>query len=454
MPRVIVLAACLIAGLLSSLAAQTKPSGSQRTAPQPPAAARVTVTTVGPEEIPADRYPSSITISGDSSKIHYLSGRNTGPVTDGGNEDSGQPSIVDGKVTRSLVVRNQFGGAISPDGAHVAIIKRASGGVVVELDGKAGPTFLNITDGVPLFSLDSKRLAYGVVLKEGCATYIVDNKPSECFSRVGSPLFSPDGTRFAFVGNRSGRAILVTDGVPGREYAGVTTPVFSNDGRAQAYWTRQPDGWYLVTNIREDGPYDEAKGPNPTFSPEGKLAYVGVREGKTQLVVDAEPVAEAEDGFSSLVFSSTGKLAIFGMDVSSANLLIDGRRIASYGAAVGGIAFSSDGSHLAYGIQRDGQSYMVVDGIEHGAWQNIDTPPVFSPNGKHAAWVGTNEGKSRIVVDGVEAGPTFLGILRGARIIFTSENQLHLLVVLSETRSPSSNASLARVGRLEVAVNP
>ena len=52
------------------------------------------------------------------------------------------------------------------------------------------------------------------------------------------------------------------------------------------------------------------KGPNPTFSPEGKLAYVGVREGKTQLVVDAEPVAEAEDGFSSLVFSSTGKLAI------------------------------------------------------------------------------------------------------------------------------------------------
>ena len=69
-------------------------------------------------------------------------------MTDGGNEDSGQPSILDGKVTRSLVCGTSSGGAISPDGAHAATIKRVSGGVVVELDGKAGPTFLNVTDGV------------------------------------------------------------------------------------------------------------------------------------------------------------------------------------------------------------------------------------------------------------------------------------------------------------------
>jgi Tol biopolymer transport system component len=334
----------------------------------------------------------------------------------------------------------------------VAIVKRVAGGRVVELDSSAGPTVLNVTDAGPFFSRDSKRLAYSAVLKEGCATYIVDNKAGDCFSRVGTGLFSPDGSRFAFIGIRGGRSVLVADGVAGKEYGGIAAPVFSNDGRSLAYWAQQPGGWYLIGNGREDGPFEATKTPNPMFSPEGKLIYVGVRGGRTHLIMDGKPLAQSENGFASPVFSPTGKLIVYGLNVmGGANLLIDGLPIGSVPAIVGGIGVSPDGGHLAYGLRRDGIAYMMVDGNEHGAWESIDSAPVFSPDGKHVVWIGRNEA-SRIVVNGVESGPSFRGILRGAGITFTSPTQFHVLVLVEDVRF--QNQSIAVVARLEGTIKP
>jgi Tol biopolymer transport system component len=415
------------------------------------------VATVGPEEIPPDRYPLSLAVSSDGSKVHFLTGRYIGQVFGGSPGDSGESSLSDKKVTRSKFLRDQLGGVISPDGAHVATMKRTSGGTVVEINGIAGPKVLGFpappmresgTYTPPLFSQNGRRLAYAALLKEGCMVYVVDQKPGECFTRVGSAIFDRDGSHFAFVGLKDGKSMIVIDGIVGKEHEGIAAPAFSQDGRLLVYWAQRSGAWYLVIDGREEGPFEAAKTPLPTFSPEGKLLYVGVRDGKVQLVFDGKKVAESIGGFASPAFSSTGRLAIYDFDRQGVHVLVDGNRVGSYSGAAGGIAFSPDGHRLAYGVKRDGAFYMVVDGTEYGPWQGLDSSgPVFSPDSKHVAWAASREGTNRVVVDGIEAEPTFRGVFRGGSIVFTSPNRFHVLVLVSD-------GLLTKVARVEVTINP
>jgi len=79
----------------------------------------------------------------------------------------------------------------------------------------------------------------------------------------GTPVFSLDGKRFAFVASRGGKCFVVVDGKEGRNYeiAGGRWPVadlvFSPTGRYVAYKTRRGGKSFLVVNEKEFGPYDD-----------------------------------------------------------------------------------------------------------------------------------------------------------------------------------------------------
>ena len=79
----------------------------------------------------------------------------------------------------------------------------------------------------------------------------------------GTPIFSRDGRRFAFVASRRGKCFVVVDGTEGRNYeiTGGRWPiadlVFSPTGRHVAYKTRRGGGNYLVVDEKEFGPYDD-----------------------------------------------------------------------------------------------------------------------------------------------------------------------------------------------------
>ena len=79
----------------------------------------------------------------------------------------------------------------------------------------------------------------------------------------GTPIFSLDGKRFAFVALRRGKCFVVVDGTEGQQYEiiqdrwPITDLVFSPTGRYVAFKTRRGGKSYLVVNGKEFGPYDD-----------------------------------------------------------------------------------------------------------------------------------------------------------------------------------------------------
>lgn len=80
----------------------------------------------------------------------------------------------------------------------------------------------------------------------------------------GTPFFSPEGGRVAFVASRGGKCFVVVDGreSKGYEIAGDRWPIadvaFSPKGSHVAYKTRKGGKNFLVVDAKEFGPYDDA----------------------------------------------------------------------------------------------------------------------------------------------------------------------------------------------------
>ena len=79
----------------------------------------------------------------------------------------------------------------------------------------------------------------------------------------GTPIFSLDGKRIAFVASRRGKCFVVVDGKEGQHYEitsdrwPIADLVFSPTGRYLAYKTRRDGKNHLVVNEKEFGPYDD-----------------------------------------------------------------------------------------------------------------------------------------------------------------------------------------------------
>jgi len=78
----------------------------------------------------------------------------------------------------------------------------------------------------------------------------------------GTPIFSRDGKRVAFVASRRGKCFVVVDGREGRNYEitsdewPIADLIFSPTGRHVAYKARRGGKNYLVVDGKEFGPYD------------------------------------------------------------------------------------------------------------------------------------------------------------------------------------------------------
>jgi hypothetical protein len=79
----------------------------------------------------------------------------------------------------------------------------------------------------------------------------------------GTPIFSPNGSRLAFVASHRGKCFVVVDGKEGPHYEvtsdrwPVSDLVFSHSSRHIAYKTRRKGKNYLMVNGKEFGPYDD-----------------------------------------------------------------------------------------------------------------------------------------------------------------------------------------------------
>ena len=313
-----------------------------------------------------------------------------------------------------------FGPTFSPDSRHLAYgMRRLHVGVLIVCDGREGRVYGLV--GKPVFSPDSQHLAYEAFdrrtkdadqsrLRRGDED---DNRFVVCDGTEGprywslpdymqwdqSPVFSPDSKRLAYAASREGgkKGFVVCDGKEGREYDGVARPVFSPDSQHLAYWAVRDTRPFIVHDGREgdvpavDVHIEQRMHPLCFSSDSQQVAFVTMNADFTKCIVCGGRRGRNYKDLRCPMFSPGGQLVYFAVrerfvyarpDLDSARFIIcDGKEGPVYDdtrpdwltlASLGGPQwvlqeypfFSDDGRHLFYRARRDDKYFMVCDGME------------------------------------------------------------------------------------------
>jgi Tol biopolymer transport system component len=209
----------------------------------------------------------------------------------------------------------------SPDGKKIAFVSQRDGNreiYVMEADCFDQPegcaqNAVNVTrhpadDWTPAWSPDGSQLAFSSLRDGGWEIYVVDTvcleAPETCRDNLQqitsdgnlniSPVWSPDGSRFAFNSKAAGNWDIYIMNTDGSDLRQVTTapendlsPAWSPDGTKIAFETNR-DGTVEIYVVDIDGAsppqnitnYSIANDHGPTWSPDGQLiVFYSNREG-------------------------------------------------------------------------------------------------------------------------------------------------------------------------------
>ncbi|MDP2821015.1 MAG: hypothetical protein Q8O39_02340 [bacterium] len=228
---------------------------------------------------------------------------------------------------------------------------------------------------------------------------VLNGKEQKNYYRIHSPVFSPDNSRFAFIGaQEQGKEFLVLDGEEQENlYGRIHSLSFSADGQQIAYVTIL-SSWpistqILVLNGVEQKRYNSID--EVVFHPGGKFTYRGY-DGETNhfLVVDKK---EYKNG-KSPVFSQNNKhFAYVLSEAKNSAMVLDGTAQQNGSNIISPVVFSEDGKHYIYVVRPMGPDYLqkgtskafvVVDGIAKPE-TNADNIifPTLSSDGKNFSYV-------------------------------------------------------------------
>jgi Tol biopolymer transport system component len=138
----------------------------------------------------------------------------------------------------------------------------------------------------PVFSPDSKRLAYATGRDDKCFI-VVDGVEGNEYNYMSNPHFSPDSKHVAYWARRGDKRFVVVDGVEGKEYHEVEDHVFSPDSKRLAYYASRGDKWVIVVDgVESNEEYDAIVG-QPFFDSADKF-HIIARKGSEFFSLDIE----------------------------------------------------------------------------------------------------------------------------------------------------------------------
>ncbi len=292
----------------------------------------------------------------------------------------------------------------SPNGRRVAYVARRGEKFLVVVDGKEGPEYDRLRVGAPNFSPDSRRLAY-FAERGGKTIAVIDGVESKPFDGSSSvaPTFSPDSRRVVYLANHGKGTHIIIDGVETAEPEYVGQPDFSKTGKRMAYVVVRQDKWYVVTDGKEGKGY-RGLGNNIEFSDDEKHVLYQADTADGQVIVvdgvemEQRPVIEE----NSYGFSPDGQhVAFAALDHRDAEyVVVDNKQGKTY-QGVNKPAFSPDSKHVAYAAWRAGKVFVVTDGVEGEAFDNVNDNFRFSPDGKRMVYLAKRGEAQFLVLDGV-----------------------------------------------------
>ena len=230
--------------------------------------------------------------------------------------------VVDGKEGKQY--KEVEDPVFSPNSKRVAYIAKIDDKEFVVVDGREGKQYEEVEDLA--FSPDSRYVAYkasmrvayeagmqwlegGILVADDAAgaekpivsqdklvaveLVVVDRKEGKQYYEVGSPVFSPNSKRVAYIAKTDyEEEFVVVDGKEEKQYYGVESPVFSPNSKRVAYMARIDDKEFVVVDGKEGEKYDFYREQHYSwkgllvFSPDSRhVAYKARVNGKDSVVV-------------------------------------------------------------------------------------------------------------------------------------------------------------------------
>jgi len=289
-------------------------------------------------------------------------------------------------------------GAFSADGQHFAMAIKHKKHFRMWYDGGRGSDFLVVFQ--PIFSPDGSRMAYLVLTSDLRQYVMLDN------TRIGpytwflvedveqELVFSSDGKHFAYrtansMSNSSRPYFVVRDGVEGERYSSIVgpPPTFSQDGTRLAYFARDGEEGFVVLD-GVPGRKFARTGDLTGFSADGsRFCHKGQDEDSMLYVVVNDTAYGPYARLLSTAFSPVGNELAWSASADPAQgdtLFVNGQARAGHDR-IWEITYSNDGARMAY-IAKDKDSFSLVVGDVAGARYKDITCFRFSPDGAHFAY--------------------------------------------------------------------
>jgi roadblock/LC7 domain-containing protein len=279
-----------------------------------------------------------------------------------GQSATGKPLGIEGGALKMPAGNFTVGYVLSADGTRIAVAVHKGSRVTLSVDGVAQEP---LYDRLGQFRGQSEEKAKAAV----------------------PAVFSPDGSRFAYIGMREGAFRVVVDGKEGPPSSGISMDSFqfSADGKRFAY---------KVNPLQGDGAQE---------------MYQGVPATRAVIDHEAGPAFSSVDG---LRFSPGGKhVAYVGGLRGNYAVVVDGKTVGTCGK-VRDLSFSGDGEHWAYTCEAKLESRaeangpairVFVDGKpEAKAYSDIHSFQ-WSAQGAHYGYIGMTPPSSGAAGPGSEA---------------------------------------------------
>ncbi|HCN77952.1 MAG TPA: hypothetical protein DIT13_12260 [Verrucomicrobiales bacterium] len=311
-------------------------------------------------------------------------------------------------------------------------------GFTVRVDGKPGPRYEMIAKETPVFSEDGSSIAYAV-RRLGDWMWVVNGMEGPAFPELTATsfAFSADGRRHAYVGiPRFRQSTLMVDGKVQAEGGWEDTmpwdaaPLFSPDGSRLAYVeARRSEKKMRVHLDGNPGPWHEGI----ALVTSAGFGAFGVSSGELSGVA----AERARPGVFQMRFSDDGKRFAYGMFAAARNgLIVDGKQMGLHDAYGFDFIFSPDASDYAT-MMWDGTKRWVIsakrDPME--IEKIFDWSLTYSPDSQHLSFAAVRDGKLAIWLDGKPApcDIPFKDCPNWKAILFSPDSKRLAFIVRTET---------------------